>query len=342
MIKQRTLGRTGLKISELCLGTVNFGWKTDEKTAFAILDAYHAAGGNFIQAANHGPELALPSVAATFSEEIVGRWWRARGLRREDLFLATRLYVRQPPEGGAAAFAELVRAACQDSLRRLQTDWIDLVLFEWSEALVPMAVSLEAFDVAVRGGLARYLGASSFPVWRVVDSLGRAYLRSHCRFEALQADYSLLTRARFEPEAMALCQEQRLGFLARSPLADGYLAGRGDPGSGLHPARREWLAARFGNEYGAAARSVVADVAARHGVSPARIAVAWVLHNPAVTAAVVGVQSVAQLADLAQASVLALPAADLLRLDHATAAEEIRIGPEIARPAASVLEPVVA
>ena len=82
MIKQRQLGRTGLKISELCLGTLNFGWKTDEKTAFAILDAYHAAGGNFIQATNHGPELTLPSVAATFSEEIVGRWWTSRRLRR--------------------------------------------------------------------------------------------------------------------------------------------------------------------------------------------------------------------------------------------------------------------
>jgi aryl-alcohol dehydrogenase-like predicted oxidoreductase len=340
MIKQRTLGRTGLKISELCLGTLNFGWKTDEKTAFAILDAYHAAGGNFIQATNHGPEFAPPSVAATLSEEMVGRWWQARGLRREDLFLATRICIRQPPAGGAAAFTAVVRAACEDSLRRLRTDWLDLVIFEWNEGLVPMAVSLEAFDIAVRGGMARYLGAAGFPVWRVVDSLGRAYLRSHCRFEALQADYSLITRARFEPEAMALCREQRLGFFARSPLADGFLAGGGGPG--LHPARREWLAERFGNAYGAAARSVVADVAARHEVSSARVALAWVLHNPAVTSAVVGVQSVAQLEDLARASALRLPAADLVRLDHATAAEEIRIGPEIARTPVSQEELVVA
>jgi aryl-alcohol dehydrogenase-like predicted oxidoreductase len=342
MIKQRLLGRTGLKISELCLGTLNFGWKTDEKTAFAILDAYHAAGGNFIQATNHGPEIALPSVAATFSEEIVGRWWKARGLRREDLFFATRIYVRQPPAGGVAAFTAIVREACQDSLRRLQTDWLDLVIFEWSEGLVPIAVSLEAFDVAVRGGMARYLGAAGFPVWRVVDSLGRAYLRSHCRFEALQADYSLITRARFEPEAMALCQEQRLSFFARSPLADGFLAGRGGFGPGLPPARREWLVGRFGNSYGAAARSVVADVAARHGVSPARVALAWVLHNPAVTAAVVGVQSVAQLDDLVQAAALPLSAADLVRLDHATAAEEIRLGSAIARAPVPEEELVVA
>ncbi len=342
MIKQRPMGRTGLKISELCLGTLNFGWKTDENTAFAILDAYRAAGGNFIQATNHGPELSLPSVAATFSEEIVGRWWKSRQLRREDLFLATRIYVRQPLEGGEAAFSAVVREACQDSLRRLQTDWLDLVIFEWNEGLVPIRVSLEGFDHAVRGGMARYLGAAGFPVWRVADSLGRAYLRSHCRFEAIQADYSLIRRARFEPEAMALCQEQRLGFFARSPLAGGFLASRRDFGNVFHTARRDWLVERFGNAYGEAALSVVADVALHHDVTSARVALAWVLHNPSVTSAVVGVQSVAQLEELAQASVLPLSAVDLARLDHATAAEEIRVGPEIERPAVPQDELVVA
>ncbi len=342
MIKKRFLGRTGLKISELCLDTLNFGWKTDENAAFTMLDAYHAAGGSFIQAANHGPEFALPSVAATFSEEIVGRWWKSRPLRREDLFLATRVYVRPSPAGGAAAFAAVVREACRESLRRLQTDYVDLVLFEWNEGLVPMHVSLEAFNHAVRGGMARYIGAGGFPVWRVADSLGRAYLHSHCRFEALQADYSLITRARFEPEAMALCQEQRLGFFARSPLAGGFLSGGRDFGMGQHPARRDRLVERFGNAYGEAALSVVADVAARHEVSSARVALAWVLHNPAVTSAVIGVQSVGQLQELLQAATLPLSTADLARLDHATAAEEIRIGPEITRPAVSEDRLVVA
>ena len=93
-----------------------------------------------------------------------------------------------------------------------------MVIFEWNDGLVPIRYSLEAFDHVMRSGLARFIGAANFPVWRVVDSLGRAYLRNHCRMEAIQGDYSLMTRARFEPEAMALCQEQRLGFFARSPL----------------------------------------------------------------------------------------------------------------------------
>ena len=331
MIKQRTMGRTGLKLSELCLGTLNFGWKTDEKTAFAILDAYHAAGGNFIQGSNHSPELFLPSTAATLSEEIVGRWWRSREVRREDLFLATRIHLRHPADPTAASFNQLVREACRESLRRLQTSYLDMVIFEWNDGLVPMRVTLEAFDHVVRAGLVRFIGAANFPVWRVVDSLGRAFLRNHCRMEALQADYSLITRARFEPEAMALCQEQRLGFFARSPLAGGFLARRRDLDAMFHVARRDWLLERFGNAYGVAAQAAVANVAARHEASSAQVSLSWVLHNPVVTSAVIGVNSVTQLSELVHAASLQLTAADLEQLDHASAAEEIRLAPEIAR-----------
>lgn len=331
MIKQRTMGRTGLKLSELSLGTLNFGWKTDEKTAFAILDAYHAAGGNFIQATSHSPEIFLPSTAATLSEEIVGRWWKSRQLRRENLFLATRIHVRQPADVTAGSFNKVVREACRDSLRRFQTNHLDMVIFEWNDGLVPIRVSLEAFDHVVRSGLVRYIGAANFPVWRVVDSLGRAYLRNHCRMEALQADYSLITRARFEPEAMELSREQRLGFFAQSPLAGGFLARRSDIGAMFHASRRDWLMEKFGNSYGIAAQSAVAGVAACHEASSAQVSLSWVLHNPAVTSAVIGVHSVAQLSELVHATSLSLSASDLEQLDQATAAEEIRIVPEIIR-----------
>ncbi len=332
MINQRLLGRTGLKLSELCLGTLNFGWKTDEKTAFAILDAYHAAGGNFIQATSHSPELFLPSTAATQSEVIVGRWLKSRQLRREDLFLATRIYLRQPTAGSERSFNQLVREACRDSLRRLQTHYLDMVIFEWNDGLVPVRVTLDGFDQVVRGGLARFIGAGSFPVWRVVDILGRAYLRNHCRMEALQSDYSLLTRARFEPEAMALCQEQRLGFFARSPLAGGFLARGREYEPSFPSARRDWLRERFNNAYGHAAQAVVADVAARHEASSAQVALAWVLHNPAVTSAVIGVHSVAQLSELVHGTGLSLSRVDLEQLDEATAAEEVRVMRDLAPP----------
>jgi aryl-alcohol dehydrogenase-like predicted oxidoreductase len=330
MIKQRTMGRTGLKLSELSLGVLNFGWKTDETRAHAILDAYYAADGNFIQASSWSPELMLPSASTSKSEEIVGRWWTARRIPREKLFLATRVHVRQPLQG-KGNFLKVVRQAMQESMRRLRTHYIDMVIFEWNDRLVPMSLTLEAFDLVVRSGSARYIGAANFPVWRVADSIGRAYVGNHNRIEALQTDYSLMTRARFEPEAMALSQEQRLGFFASSPLAGGFLARGRDLEAMFHAVRRERLLERFGNAYGEMAQSAVADVAARHEASSAQIALSWVLHNPVVTSAVIGVNSVAQLSELVHATSLSLSAADLEQLDRATAAEEVRVAPEITR-----------
>lgn len=325
MIKQRIMGRTGLKLSELCLGTLNFGWKTDETSGFAILDSYHAAGGNFIQATSRSPELLLPSASTNVSEEIVGRWWKSRGVPRQDLFLTTRIHVRQPAEG-EGNFIKVVRQAVQDSMRRLKTHYLDMVIFEWNDGLVPMRTTLEAFDQVVRSASARFLGAANFPVWRVVGALGRAYLRNH--LEALQTDYSLMTRARFEPEAMAMSQEQRLGFFASSPLAGGFLARHYGIGDLFSAGRRDWLTQRFGNAYGDAALAAVGDVAARHEASSAQVALAWVLQNPAVTSAIVGVNSVAQLNDLLFAPALEFTERDLEQLGAATAAEEVRVAPE--------------
>lgn len=330
MIKQRTMGRTGRKLSELSLGTLNFGWNTDETATHAIFDAYYKAGGNFIQAANWSPGRLLPSLAVNRSEELVGRWWTTRRIPRQELFIATRVHVRQPAPG-EGNFIKVVREALQDSLRRLRTPYLDMVIFEWNDGLVPIDLTLEVFDLAVRSGAARYIGAANFPAWRISDALSRAYLENHNRMEALQADYSLMTRARFEPEAMALCQEQRLGFFATSPLAGGFLARGGAVETMLHAARRDRLIERYGNAYGRAAQSAVAEVAARHAASSARVALAWVLHNPAVTSAVVGVHSVRQLNDLVQAGSLSLSTADIELLDRATALEEVRLSPDFTR-----------
>jgi 1-deoxyxylulose-5-phosphate synthase len=330
MIKQNTLGRTSLSVSELCLGTMNFGWKTDEQKSFAILDAYFEAGGNFIQATGHSSAPALTAASTTFSEEVVGRWWDSRALLRSQLVLATRLSLGRAPEG--VPLVKFARDGVRQSLRRLKTTYLDLLVLEWSESLLPMRELMEVFDALVRGGLVRYIGAANFPVWRVADAIGRAHLRNHCRMETLQADYSLMTRARFEPEAMALSREQRLGFLARSPLAGGFLARGAGAAGRLGSSRHDWLDQRFGNAYGDAALAAVADVAARHEASSARVALSWVLHNPVVTSAVIGVQSVAQLGELLPATTLSLSAPDLEQLDRATAAEEVRLAPEVPRP----------
>lgn len=337
MIKQRTLGRTSLQISELCLGTLNFGWKTDETSSFAILDAYRALGGNFIQATGQAFDLPLPSASTNFSEEVIGRWWQSRRIPRGDLILATRINVRQPPPGGGT-FVSLVRQKCQESLRRLKTTYLDILIFEWSDGLLPIRETLEAFDGLVRGGFVRFIGASNFPVWRVADVIGRAYLRNHCRMEVLQADYSLMTRARFEPEAMSLCQEQRLGFFARAPLSGGFFARRDGSGEILDSSRRDWLAERFGNAYGDVGFAAVNDVAARHEASPSQVALAWVLHNPSVTSAVLGVRSPAQLNELAGASQLRFSERDHAQLAEATATEEVRVAADFRPDSDEALE----
>lgn len=328
MIKQRLLGRTSLQVSELCLGTLNFGWRTDEALSFAILDAYRAAGGNFIQASGRAYDQALPSASTAFSEAVVGRWWRSREIPRGDLILATRISIRQASASGEE-FARHVREACYESLRRLKTSYLDIVIFEWNEDLLPLRVTFEAFDSVVRRGLVRFIGASNFPAWRVADTIGHAFMGNHVRMEVLQADYSLMTRARFEPEVMTLCQEQRLGFLARAPLAGGYVARRTGANAFLNSLRRDWLAERFGNKYGDAALVAVSDVANRTGASMAQVSLAWVLANPRVTAAVIGVRSPAQLNELAGACSLQLGEAELHQLGAATALEEVRVSAEV-------------
>jgi aryl-alcohol dehydrogenase-like predicted oxidoreductase len=339
MINQRTLGRTGLNVSELCLGTMNFGWTTDAHNSFAILDAYHGAGGNFIQSMGRSRAPGLASTSTTFSEEIVGRWWRSRGIPRDELVLATRISLGRPPAG--IPLAQFALDCCRESLVRLQASHLDLLVLEWTGSFTPVREALGVFDSIIQSGLARYVVAASFPAWRVTEAIALAREYNHCRMEALQEDYSLMTRARFEPEAMTLCQEQRLGFLARAPLADGFLAYSKKPGERLPVFRRDWISRGFGARYGETGLAAVSEVASRYEASAAQIALAWVLHNPRVTSAVIGVHTPAQLEDLLGANRLAFSADDLAQLAEATAAEEVQVAsPRRSRARAETLEVV--
>jgi len=324
MIHHRTLGRTGLKVSQLSLGTMNFGWITDETTSFEILDVFHAAGGNFLQAAAILPSLTLPTISTCASEEIIGRWMTSRRIARRDFVLGTRINIR-PPRSTGMSLARFVCDRLNDSMRRLNTDYLDLVIFEWNDRFLPLERMLEAFDVAVRQCCVRYIGAANFPTWRIVDAISLAFRRNQPRMEVLQGDYSLMQRARFEPEAMSLCDERKLGFVASSPLARGFLTRRPTRDSALIAPPRAWLHRRFDNNYGDSALAALDAVAARHDASFAQIALAWVLANRTVTSALVGVRSAAELQELIRGAELRLSAADLRQLSTATAAEEVLV-----------------
>lgn len=322
-MNKRKLGRTNLHVSELALNTAKFGWTDDEGAAFALLDTYYTCGGSFIESVGYCPNSATGG-AGSQSEDIVGRWHQSRAIPRDQLVLATRLNLFRPAHGGAIAFTNLIREACENSLRRLRTRHLDLLVCEWDEHLAPVEDAIEAVDMLMRAGLVRYVVAGNFPSWRVADSLHRSSLRNHCRFEALQSEYSLMTRARFEAEALAMCREHRLGFLARSPLAGGYLAQRSSGTNDIIHAGR-WLNERFGNQYGDAVLATIGEIAEKRVASPAQIALAWVLRSPQVTSALISANSTRDLRELIRAADIVLNDAETGALLNVTMVQDYRM-----------------
>jgi aryl-alcohol dehydrogenase-like predicted oxidoreductase len=329
-MNRRALGRTGLRVSELCLGTLNFGWNVNEEQAFALLDSFRAAGGNFIQAsAVCSPDMAALAVAEA-SEDFVGRWWRDRKIPRGELFLATRIVVRNPRPHGASTLENFIRRCCEDSLQRFRTDHIDLLLIEWSDSLPLMDDVLFVLSRLKRAGLLRYFGAAGFPAWRLMESIYRSAQRDTDRFEVLQADCSLAAHGRSEREQLQVCHDYRLGLLARSPLAGGLLTAGGIAG-GIPALRSQRLRDQFSRPETVAMRAALAHVAARHETSLSQIALAWVLAGPAVTAPVIGVSTPGHLEDLLQAPQINLDDADfeLLGLPPGSIGRAAPLQPEI-------------
>ncbi|PTY04208.1 aldo/keto reductase [Opitutaceae bacterium EW11] len=314
----RTLGRTGLSVSELCLGTLNFGWSVDRVTSEQLLDRFVAEGGNFIQSAGLAPASPLQAGWTRFSESYVGDWLSESGLPRSKIVLSTRLSLAQPVVDGTSA-VETLGLACDDSLRRLRTDYIDLLICHWHPAFSPLEALLEELTKRVQSGKIRYFGFAGFPFWRVMESIDRSTRKAFCRLEAFQADYSLLERDPVEREGLDLCRDYRIAFLARSPLAGGFLAARVVPQETARNERDRWLAQRYGNRRGLSVYSEVESIAAGRQASPAGVALAWVLRKPTVTSAVIGARSVMQLRQALEASGMALSHREILRLDGLSA-----------------------
>ncbi len=298
------LGRTGLVVSRLGLGTMQFGWTADRETSFAILDAYHEAGGNFLDTADVYTRWAEGNPGGV-SEEIIGAWLRDRGLRRQ-MVVATK--VRGPMWDGSAG-AGLSRIhilqAAEDSLRRLGVEAIDLYQAHAFDAATPVEETMAAFHDLVRSGKVRYVGCSNYPAWRLARALWASDTGSLCRYESLQPRYNLAHRSEFEAELMPLCHEMGLGVIPYSPLQGGFLTGKYRPDAPLPSSpRAEGIAKEYFSPDKLAILDRLALVAGGRGGTSAQVAVAWLLANPVVTAPILGVNTVAQLAEL-------LPAAEL-------------------------------
>lgn len=312
----RRLGRTGLKVSEICLGTMQWGWTTDETTGHQVMDAFVEAGGNFIDTADMYSNWAKDNPGGV-SEEVIGRWMKDRRNRRE-IVLATKARARMwpGPNGEGLSRAHILRA-CDDSLRRLQTDHIDLYQTHWPDDETPIHETLDALTDLVKAGKVRYLGCSNYSGWQLTEALWTSEHSGLARFESVQPHYNLVHRAEFERELKAVCANYGVGIIPYSPLAAGFLTGKYRRDAQASSERAKGVQKRYFNERGWTALDALLAVADEVGKPPTAVALAWLLAQAGMTAPIIGANSVAQLNDSLAAVDLTLTPEQVKRLTKA-------------------------
>jgi aryl-alcohol dehydrogenase-like predicted oxidoreductase len=316
----RKLGRTGLKVSALCLGTMTMGWSSDEPTSHAILDAALDAGINFFDTADVYSYWA-PGNKGGESETIIGKW--LRGKDRRQIVLATKVRgAMWAGFNGAGLSRSHIMHAVEDSLRRLQTDYIDLYQVHHPDPETPLDETLSALDALVQQGKVRYIGASNYAAWLLMKSLWISDKYSYARFDCLQPHYSLLNRAEFERELRAVCLDQGVGVIPYSPLAAGFLTGkysRDKREADTTRADSGLIKRLLADERAFDVLEVAQGIAAERNVPVAHVALAWQLAHPVITAPIIGARTLAQLGELVDAANVELTAAEVERLNEVSA-----------------------
>jgi aryl-alcohol dehydrogenase-like predicted oxidoreductase len=311
-----TLGRSGLKVSPFCLGAMTFGQEwgfgTDEATAKRLMDRFIERGGNFIDTAN--------IYTGGHSEEIIGDHIGRDAAKRDRVVIATKFsgnMHRGDPNGGGAN-RKSIFANCEASLRRLQTDYIDLYWLHWEDAFTPIEETIGALNALVQAGKVRYIGFSDTHAWKVARAQTIAELRGWAPLIALQIEYSLLERT-VEGELIPMAQALGLGVTPWSPLRSGVLSGKysRDNMKAESAGRADWVA-RNANEKTFQVLDALKDVARKRETTPARVAIAWVASRPGVTSPILGVRTEAQLDDNLAAIDVTLAPEDLAALNAVT------------------------
>ncbi len=314
-MEMRALGRAGLQVAPICLGGNVFGWTCDEPTSQAVLDAYVAGGGNFIDSADVYARWAPGNVGGE-SEAILGRWMRARG-NREQLVIATKVGSAMgdgPNQRGLSR--QHIVAAVEASLRRLQTDYIDLYQAHIDDAATPLDETLRAFDDLLRQGKVRYIGASNYSAWRMVQALWTSDRRGYAPYVCVQPRYNLVDRAEYERELEPACLALGVGVITYSALGGGFLSGKYRRDGELPTtARAGSVRERYMHERGWAVLDALLAVAEARGATPTQVALAWQLARPSVTAPIASATSVAQVQELLGAAALKLTTEELAALD---------------------------
>ncbi len=317
-MEYRRLGRTGLKVSELCLGTMTFRWTSTEEQSLQVLDRAFDAGINFIDTADVYSFWADDNDGGV-AEEIIGKWLKSKP--REQVVIATKVRGRmwEGPNGEGLSRQHIMKAV-EDSLRRLGTDAIDLYQVHWPDDETPLEETLSALDDLVRAGKVRYIGASNYPAWLLTKALWISDKHGYARFDSIQPHYHLLNRPEVEPQLAALCLDQGIGMIPYSPLAGGFLTGKytreGVP-DGARLATSDRIKGLM-TEQNFALLDALKEMGEVRDRTILQMALGWLLTLPMVTSPIIGANTVEQLEGSLGAAGLRLSEEEMARLDDLT------------------------
>ncbi len=315
----KRLGRTGLKVSPLCLGSMQFGWTADEALSFKILSAAFDAGVNFVDTADIYSRWVAGNPGGV-AETIIGKWMRQSGIPRDQLILATKVRGRmgKGPNDEGLSRARILQAV-EASLRRLGTDYLDLYQTHWPDHDTPVEETLRALDDLVHAGKVRYLGASNHAAWELMQALWASDKMGLARYDCLQPHYNLVHRAEFENELSAVCKTYGLGVIPYSPLAAGFLTGKYRQGQSLPESVRAGGMQHLFTVQNWHLLDHLDELAKAHDASISQIALAWLLAGPLITSPIIGPRTLEQLNDNLGALHVELAAEEKAVLERASA-----------------------
>lgn len=322
-MQKRKLGASALKVSTLCFGGNVFGWTVDDRQSFRLLDALTEAGCNFIDTADVYSRWVSGNQGGE-SESIIGRWLRlnARTRPRHALIIATKVGMEMGPGRKGLARATITRSV-EDSLKRLSTDYIDLYQSHFDDREVALEETLDAYDRLIRQGKIRYIGASNYTVARLAEALDTSRRHHLPAYVSLQPEYNLYKRAGYESTLEPLCRSRNVGVIGYYSLASGFLSGKYRSEADTRKGARGERAATYMDERGRRILAALDRVAARYRANPTRVALAWLIARPGVTAPIASATSLDQLHDLVEATRLTLANDDIDMLDRASGGEPV-------------------
>ena len=314
-MEKRQLGQSSLYVTPITFGGNVFGWTADEKTSFELMDAFVASGFNFIDSADVYARW-VPGNSGGESETIIGKWLKARG-GRDKVIIATKLGIEMAP-GKKGLSRKYMMQAVEDSLRRLQTDYIDLYQSHRDDPETPIEETLSAYQDLIKAGKVREIGASNFSADRLAESLKISTEKGLPRYQSLQPHYSLVERAEFEGPLEDLCLREKIGTIGYYSLASGFLTGKYRSAADTRGRARGSRVEKYMNDYGFGVIAALDDVAKRYNAKPVQIALAWLIARPSVTAPIASATNLDQLKELLGAADIKLDAAAIQQIDVAS------------------------